>query len=73
MKITGHVELFKVFKKVYPITDEEIKCWFTNGKNSVRVRLRIGVDLIFTYDSKKNWKIETVDSWLDDRRVEVEL
>jgi hypothetical protein len=66
-----HTELIKKFIGVYPITMEEIKCWFPNGKNSIRVRLTIDVDLIFTYHSKKNWKIETVDSWLDARKVEV--
>jgi hypothetical protein len=64
-------KLLTKFMEIYPISYEEIECWFPNGKNSIRVRLKGNDDLILTYISKKKWKIESVDSWLDGLRQEV--
>lgn len=64
-----HVDIWKKFEQMF-CPGERVSCWFPNGKNSIRVRLA-GDDLIFTYQSKKVWKIETVDSYLEGVKVVV--
>ena len=67
----GHDKIWNKFKECNGVLEDIVTCWFPNGKNSIRVRLRESGDLIFTYTSKKKWKLETVDSYLEDRKVEV--
>lgn len=67
----GHDKIWNKFKECNGVLEDIVTCWFPNGKNSIRVRLRESGDLIFTYTSKKKWKLETVDSYLDERKVEV--
>lgn len=64
-----HTEIIKKFTELYPIAVDEIVCWFPNGKGSVRVRTKSYGDLIFTYETKKRWRIETVDSYLNSIKV----
>ena len=67
------IEVLILFTELFHIKDE-IDEWFPNGQNSVRVRLKEGVmlpfdipkvDLIFTAKSRGNWKLETIDSWVE--------
>ena len=67
----GHDKIWNKFKECNGVLEDIVTCWFPNGKNSIRVRLRESGDLIFTYTSKKKWKLETVDLYLEDRKVEV--
>ena len=67
-----HLEIFRNFKNVYPIDNDAIDCWFPNGKNSIRIRSKVYGDFIFTYQSKKVWKIESVESYLDSIKIRVE-
>lgn len=68
-----HEEIFKKFLELGCVKPDEVACWFPNGKGSVRVRTTEAYgDLIFTYGNKKHWRIESVDSWLDSIRREVE-
>lgn len=61
-----HKEVLERFKKFCNIDDVLIDRWFPNGKNSVRVRLRNHfTDLVFTFKSHNNWKLETVNSFID--------
>ena len=64
-----HTCILEKFKGVGLIEDDDIVCWFPNGKGSVRVRTKSSGDLVFTYIAKKRWKIETVDSWLESNKV----
>lgn len=66
-----HKEIFNKFKEIYVIDDDDVDCWFPNGKGSVRVRSKVYGEFIFTYWSKKKWRIESVDSWLDSIKVKV--
>ena len=61
-----HTEVFDKFKEISHIKDESIECWFPNGRNSVRVRLRSRIELVLTYWSQLNWKLETLNSFVDD-------
>ena len=67
----GHEKIWNKFKECNGALEDIVTCWFPNGKNSIRVRLRESGDLIFTYISKKKWRLETVDSYLEENRVEV--
>lgn len=68
----SHNEVVKRFKQYFNIDEHNIECWFPNGKGSVRIRLIGHGDLIFTLYSKRNWRLETVDSWLDSVKVNVQ-
>lgn len=60
-----HGEVFKWFELYFPnYSGEVVDAWFPNGKNSVRIRQKNHQEFIFTYDSSKNWRFETVDSFL---------
>lgn len=62
-----HTELIKIFKDIFHVSDDKVECWFPNGKNSVRVRMKNCIELIFTYYKKDNWRVETVKSFIDNR------
>jgi hypothetical protein len=67
----NHEKVWEKFKERNGLVTDIVVCWFPNGRNSIRVRLRGGGDLIFTYISKKKWKLETVDSYLETHKVKV--
>ena len=62
----SHNDIIKYFALCFPTYHERTVSWFQNGKNSVRVRLEDGQEFIFTYHSHKEWKFETVKSFLKD-------
>lgn len=57
------IDVLKKFKEIFPIKDDNIECWWPNGKNSIRVRLTNHIELVLTYSSSKKWRLETVDSF----------
>ena len=58
-------EIFAKFKELTPYTDEDILFHITNAYNSIRVRLSDEyTELIFTYTSDTEWKLETYQSYL---------
>ena len=58
-----HKEVLERFKTICGVDDECIKEWFPNGKNSVRVVLKNDYQLILTYNSVKDWRLETRASY----------
>lgn len=46
-----HKEIFKHFLEMSNIDQNDIDVWFQNGRNSIRIRLKNKVEVIFTYDS----------------------
>ena len=65
------VTVFKRMLEVLPIAAEDVACWFPNGKNCIRVRTAVYGDFIFTYKNKKEWKLESMESYLNSIKVEV--
>lgn len=66
-----HQEVFKLFDLYFPeYNKEKAEVWFANGKNSIRIRLKNKQELIFTYNGKDDWKLETVKSFLDGKKGE---
>jgi len=60
-----HNDVFKHFELYFPLYGgDRIDTWFQNGKNSIRVRQTNGQEFIFTFNGHKDWKFETVDSFI---------
>lgn len=57
-------EIYKLFCDRFPEYCRPDDIWFPNGKNSVRIRQSNGQELVFTYHSRKNWRLETVESFI---------
>ena len=66
-----HDKIYEKFKLKLMLIDSEIDCWYPNGKNSIRIRSYMYGEMIFTYQSKDVWKIESVESYLNSIKVEV--
>lgn len=54
-----HKKLIDNFKTILRIDEKDIKEWFPNGRNSIRVVLNNGYQLILTYHSVNDWCVET--------------
>lgn len=63
-----HGELYeKVFKALFPQYNDKVEEYYPNGRNSIRVRLTLGYDVIFSYDEEsynKYWTLESVPSFI---------
>ena len=57
-----HSDVFAMFQSKFEHVD--VIHWFPNGKDSVRVRTIDDVDMVFTYHSASDWKLESIDSYL---------
>ena len=62
--VMPHLTIYDYFRKLFPQFMERIETWFPNGKNSVRIRMLDNQDIIFTYNGPKDWRLETVDSFI---------
>ena len=59
-----HKDIKDKFDEIATIfCDGEIDIWFTNGKNCIRVRYTNGQEVIFSYNSKTDWTIETANNY----------
>ena len=65
-----HIDVLKRFKEIFPIKDDSIEYWFPNGKNSIRVLLKNRVELVLTYLSNKKWRLETVESFNENDKLQ---
>ncbi len=60
-----HTDVYNWFALYFPnYAGENVDKWFPNGKNSIRVRQTNGQEFIFTYNSQKDWRFETINSFL---------
>ena len=53
-----------------PDQAKEVKEYFPNGKNSIRIRKINGQEFIFSLREPKAWKFETIDQFLADMKGE---
>lgn len=60
-----HKKVFQIFSKGFPQYKDVIGVWYPNGKNSIRVVKTSGKEMIFTFNSEKDWKLESVDSFVN--------
>lgn len=64
----GHKDIFEVFKNLFPDLVKDSDIWFPNGKNSVRIRMKSGQELIFTHNKNTDWSLETVKHFLNSKK-----
>ena len=60
-----HIDVYKHFEMLFPEKAEKGIKYFPNGKNSIRVRNVNKPEMIFTFKSPLDWKLETIDSFLN--------
>lgn len=66
-----HGDIFKWFELYFPnYSGEAVDAWFPNGKNSIRIRQKNRQEFVFTYNGSKNWRFETLDSFMADLKGE---
>lgn len=66
----SHKYVFDKFYNMFPDKCLDVVIWFPNGRNSVRVRNTRDEEFIFTFNGQKDWRFETVDSFLNQVRKE---
>ena len=60
-----HKDVLKMYEHYFPNhAGERISIWFPNGKNSIRVREVNGQEFVFTFNSHKDWRFETLTAFL---------
>lgn len=59
-----HITVYEIFRKMFPQFAENVVTWFPNGRNSVRLRTNLSEDFVFTYHKNKDWRFETVESFI---------
>lgn len=64
-----HANILDYFKKVLPYKAENISVWYPNGKNSIRVRMTDGRELIFTMTGKYDWTLETLNHFMQSMKM----
>ena len=61
-----HTQVYGFFQTCLPDQAKEVKEYFPNGKNSIRIRKTNGQEFIFSLREPKAWKFETIDQFLAD-------
>lgn len=62
----AHTTILKWFELYFPAyAGDNIKAWFPNGKNSIRVRQKNEHDFVFTFNNHDDWKFETIKSYIN--------
>lgn len=59
-----HKNLVKVFQVKFSDLYSQIIEWFPNGNGSIRVRTKNKQEFIFSYYGEKDWRLETVNSYI---------
>ncbi len=60
-------DVFEVYKGMFDLG--EIDIWFANGYNSVRVRYANAREVVFTYMSELDWRLESLNSHIMSMRM----
>ena len=60
-----HKDVINRYSELFPERCKDVDTWLMNGCNSVRLKFKDGDERIFTFYNDKNWKIETVDSFIE--------
>lgn len=66
----NHKEVYEQFTNLFPtLAGEKVAVWFTNGKNSIRVRETDGRELIFSIIGKNEWMMESLEHFMKRMRA----
>lgn len=63
-----HKKVHENFIRIFPGVAGRTFQWFQNGKDSIRLRIAFQDDMIFSYTNPKDWRLESVETWLDSNR-----
>lgn len=57
----SHNDIYQKFEQMFPnMADRMTDIWYPEGKNSIRIRRGRNIrQLVFTYFSDKEWKLES--------------
>ena len=60
-----HKKVYDIFERLFPFIANSTKEWFECGRNCIRIRCSLyNEELVFSYYSKKNWKLEPLDNFI---------
>lgn len=66
----NHKEVYEQFTNLFPtLAGEKVAVWFTNGKNSIRIRETDGRELIFSIFGKNEWMMESLEHFMKRMRA----
>lgn len=66
-----HIEVYKLFKSKFPdYSGDMADRWYPAGRNTIRVVLKDRQELIFSFQSDKQWRFETIDSFIENMKGE---
>ena len=67
-------KMFEAFKFLFPMFKDDIADFFpyTYILDSIRIRFNDGLNVIFTYKSATDWKIQTYESYLNEKELKGE-
>ena len=61
-----HIDVFKFFILFFPsYAGSKVDAWYPNGRNSIRIKHTDRQEFIFTYNNPRDWRFETVNSFLN--------
>ena len=52
-----------IFVDMFPHLADEIVRWGSNGNNSIYMCMKHGLYLVFSYENKSLWKLETMECY----------
>jgi hypothetical protein len=57
----SNMGIFQLFKKMFSEFTVDAKAWYPSNvqKNSIRICMASGQELIFTYNSQNSWELKT--------------
>ena len=62
----NHNDIYKWFELYFELyAGNNVAAWSQNGKNSIRIRQTNGQEFVFTYNSQKDWRFETIQSYIN--------
>lgn len=66
----NHKEVYEQFAGLFPMfAGENATVWFSNGKNSIRIRETDGRELVFSIISKNEWMMESMEHFVKRMRA----
>lgn len=67
-------KLVEAFRTLFPILKYDVADYMPYNllENSIRVRFYDGLNLIFTYKSANEWKVQTYESYLNEKELKGE-
>ena len=59
-----HKTVLQIFSKILPELAKQIDQHWPNGRNSVRIKLRNGTQVVFTVLERDLWRLESLHSFI---------